>query len=76
MDWTMGLLKDSEYDRPVIDTTLYADFERYWLMYYISGKRYGEAFCEHFHIGTATPLYYFKDADICKRWINDNYLEK
>lgn len=72
----MGLLKESEYTRPVIDATLYADFERYWLMYYIAGKRYGQAFCEHFKVGQATPLYHFRDDDISKRWINDNYLKK
>ncbi len=51
-------------------------FERYWLMYFIAGKRYGEAFCEHFHIGNATPLYHFKDESICRRWIKDNYIQQ
>ena len=54
----------------------FEQFERHWLMYYIAGKRYGEAFCEHFHIGNATPLYHFKDEDICRRWIQDNYLQQ
>lgn len=76
MNWTMGLTKDSEYTRPVIGNEQYTEFQRQWLMYYIAGKRYGEAFCEHFKIGTATPLYHFSDEDISKRWIKDNYLQK
>lgn len=74
--WAMDLTKDSEYTRPVINNEQYTEFQRHWLMYYIAGKRYGEAFCEHFKIGTATPLYHFRDEDISKRWISDNYLEK
>ena len=59
-----------------ITTTEFEQFEQYWLMYYIAGKRYGQAFCEHFKVGNATPLYHFRDDGISKRWINDNYLEK
>lgn len=76
MNWTMDLTKDSEWSRPVITEAEYTEFQRYWLMYYIAGKRYGEAFCEHFKIGTATPLNHFKDETISRRWISDNYLEK
>ena len=52
----------------------YSDFKKQWLFDAISGKRYGQAFCDYFGISNATPLYHFRDTAICERWIEDNYL--
>ena len=54
----------------------YALFEREWIIYILKDYRYGQAFCEFFEIGNATPLYHFNDDDISKRWIENNYLVK
>jgi hypothetical protein len=51
-------------------------FERAWIIYILKEYRYGQAFCEHFNIGNATPLYHFKDEAICRRWVLDNYIEQ
>jgi hypothetical protein len=52
----------------------YQEFERHWVIYILQEKRYGEAFCEHFNLNIYTPLYHFKDEDISRRWIKNNYL--
>jgi hypothetical protein len=54
----------------------FEQFERAWIIYILKEYRYGQAFCEHFSIGNATPLYHFKDEAICRRWIQDNYLQQ
>ena len=51
-------------------------FERAWIIYILKEYRYGQAFCEHFSIGNATPLYHFKDEAISRRWVIDNYLQQ
>lgn len=65
-----------EWNPPEISLIQYQDFEKLWLLYVLQDKRYGQAFCEHFNIPYATPLYYFTDEKISRRWIKDNYLEK
>jgi hypothetical protein len=52
----------------------YQEFEHHWIIYILQEKRYGEAFCEHFKLNIHTPLYHFKDEEISRRWIKDNYL--
>ena len=52
----------------------YEDFKKQWLFDALSGKRYGQSFCDYFGISNATPLYHFRDTWICERWIADNYL--
>jgi hypothetical protein len=54
----------------------FEQFEREWILYILKEYRYGQAFCEHFGIGNATPLYHFKDETISRRWILDNYLQQ
>ena len=54
----------------------YERFQYYYVMDALKGWRYGQAFCERFGISNASPLYYFRDRDICERWIRDNYLVK
>jgi hypothetical protein len=65
---------------PTVYNSITADdfeqFERAWIIYILKEYRYGQAFCEHFSIGNATPLYHFKDEAICRRWIKDNYLQQ
>ena len=51
----------------------FQEFERCRTIYILEGKRYGQAFCEHFGLSKLSTLYYFKDENICKRWIRDNY---
>lgn len=53
----------------------YEEFEKCWFFYILKEFRYGQAFCEHFNIGNSTPLYFFKDNEISKRWISDNFLK-
>lgn len=59
-----------------ITTSQLEQFEEAWILYILEEKRYGQAFCDHFTIGNATPLYHFRDDRISKRWIIDNYIEK
>lgn len=54
----------------------YAEFEFAFVYYVLKEYRYGQAFCEHFGLGNATPLYHFKDETISRRWVSDNYLQK
>ena len=65
-----------DWNRPVISNEQYDDFQRLWLLYILQDKRYGQAFCEHFSVGNATPLYHFTDETISRRWIKDNYLQQ
>ena len=65
------LLVDSV--RPTISNTQFTDFEKHWVLYILQDKRYGQAFCEHFGLNIHTPLYHFKDENICRRWIKENY---
>lgn len=62
-------------DRKKISVAAYSEFQKHWIMYALQEKRYGQAFCDHFGIDNATPLYHFKDEKISRRWIDDNYLE-
>ena len=52
----------------------YVEFEVFYTWAALKGMRYGEAFCEHFGISNASPLYYFKTFELADRWIRDNYL--
>jgi hypothetical protein len=51
----------------------FEEFERCRTIYILEGKPYGRAFCEHFGLGKESTLYYFKDENICRLWIRDNY---
>lgn len=64
-----------DYTRQTVNLQSYTEFEKYWLLYEIAGKRYGQAFCEHFGISQGTPLYYFADDELSKRWIKDNHIK-
>jgi len=68
------LTGSEEHIRRHITTEEYQEFERHWVLYILQEKRYGQAFCEHFDLMASTPLYHFKDEEICRRWIRDNYL--
>ena len=59
-----------------ITSEQYAEFDKAWVLYILKEYRYGQAFCEHFNLGNATPLYHLKDEQIAKRWVEDNYLQK
>ena len=59
-----------------ITSEQYEEFEREWILYILKEYRYGQAFCEHFDIGRATPLYHLKDEAMCRQWVIDNYLQK
>lgn len=72
--WCATLTDD--YQRRKISQSEYDQFEYVCCIYILKGLRYGEAFCEHFKLGNATPLYHFNDQQISRRWIADNYLEK
>lgn len=51
----------------------YEDFKKTSILYILQDKRYGQAFCEHFDI-EGSPLYFFKDSNLCEKWIKDNHL--
>lgn len=52
----------------------FEQFKRWYVMYALADKRFGQAFCEHY--GMRGVLYHFKDRKIAERWIEDNYLEQ
>lgn len=52
----------------------YAEFRRQWVVDALRGWRYGQSFCHYFGVPNASPLYWFKDTNISRRWIRDNYL--
>lgn len=54
----------------------YEEFDRNWAFNALKGLRYGQLFCNKFDIPGGTPLFYFKDVQTCKDWIEHNYLEK
>jgi hypothetical protein len=64
-----------EHIRPKITQEQFDEFDRCYVMYVLADKRYGQAFIEHFELGNATPLYHFKDRQICRDWIVNNYIE-
>jgi len=56
----------------------YEEFKREYIIDVLAGKRYGQAFCERFissELQRASNLYYFKDIEVCERWIEENYLD-
>lgn len=56
----------------------YEEFKREYIIDVLAGKRYGQAFCERFissELQRASTLYYFKDIEVCERWIEENYLD-
>jgi len=57
-----------------INQLAFEQFDRGFIIDALNDKRYGQAFCEYFNIGNATPLYWFKDYKIAKRWITENYI--
>ena len=62
------------YNRVQVTKTQYEQFKKEWIFLALSGMRYGQAFCEHFGLDKANPLYYFRDNKISESWINDNYI--
>ena len=52
------------------------EFQRQMIFEILADRRLGQAFCDRFNIGTASPLYFFKDDRVSERWIRDNYLEQ
>lgn len=54
----------------------FAEFERALVIYLLRGDRFGQAFCEHFEIGSSTPLFYFRSESTCREWIKNNWLVK
>jgi hypothetical protein len=65
-----------QYKYNTVSSEQFAEFERSWIIYALQEKRYGQAFCEHFNLGNATPLYNFKSEATALGWIQDNYLQK
>jgi len=65
---------NSDFKYNTISPEQFAQFEQAWIIYALQEKRYGQAFCEHFNLGSATPLYNFKSESIALRWIKDNYM--
>lgn len=65
----------NELPKQQVSKIKYEDFKKHWVFYALNGKRYGQAFCEHFEIPRGTPLYYFRDNKLCEKWIEDNYIE-
>lgn len=52
----------------------YEQFKRWYVMYALADKRFGQAFCEHYEIRSL--LFHLKDRKMAERWIEDNYLEQ
>ena len=67
---------NNDFKYNTISPEQFAEFERAWIIYVLQEKRYGQAFCEHFNLGNATPLYNFKSESIALRWIKDNYMTR
>lgn len=65
----------SKLEYPKFTSEQYLEFERHWVLYALQEKRYGQAFIEHFELSDCTPLYFFRDEKISRRWIQDNYLK-
>ncbi len=57
-----------------ITQSQYDEFMRHYVMDAIAGKRLGQSFCERHGISNASPLYHFRDNNLCERWIRDNYI--
>lgn len=53
----------------------YQIFKKHWVMLAISGKRFGQAFCEYFKLPNTSVLYQFKDQAIAERWIQQNFIK-
>lgn len=53
----------------------YQTFKKHWVLLALSGKRFGQAFCEHFKLPSTSVLYQFKDQTIAERWIQQNFIE-
>ena len=60
----------------MISSVEYERFKQEYVFYALADKRYGQAFCEKYSISTASPLYWFNDANVCDRWIADRYVNK
>lgn len=69
----VNTLQDSAH-KVIVNLEQYQEFQKCWIFTALEGKRFGQAFCEHFNIPMGTPLYFFKDNNISERWIKDNYL--
>lgn len=67
---------DAESKYNSITAEQYEEFQKAWIFYILKEYRYGQAFCEHFGLGTNNVLYHFRDEDISRRWINQTYLKK
>jgi hypothetical protein len=74
-DTIVKSLEEYKQNRLKITSNQYGEFQHCWLIYLLEEKRYGQAFCDHFNIGTTTPLYWFKDKNTSERWILDNYIQ-
>jgi hypothetical protein len=68
--WQQLIPPDADFRVSMQDYEL---FLRDFTMYAVAGKRFGQAFCEHF--GIMSMLYHLQDQKISERWIRDNYLE-
>jgi hypothetical protein len=49
-------------------------FDRQFIIQALDDKRYGQAFCEYFKLTKESPLYYFTDYELARRWIIENYV--
>lgn len=75
--WHLSNLLDDNSNQMynTISAEDYAQFEREWVVYILKEYRYGQAFCEHFGLGETLVLYFFRDEDVSRRWIKENYLQ-
>ena len=71
-----NIMMDPERGYDSISPAEFAEFEKVWIIYILQEKRYGQAFCEHFGLSNWTPLYFFTDEDVARRWIISNYIIK
>lgn len=61
-------------ERTYVTKQEYEEFKRQYIFDALRDLRFGQAFCNYFNIPNGTPLFYFKDMEMCERWIKDNYI--
>lgn len=59
----------------VVSKETLGEWERTLLVDRLKGWRLGQSFCEYFGVPNSSPLYWFRDGDTSRRWIQNNYLK-
>jgi hypothetical protein len=73
IQWMVNQLTSTTKSFHITDEQ-YCSFKRNSIFKFIAGIPLGQAFCEYYDIGNASPLYHFKDDKISERWIRNNYI--